>query len=166
TTCAALAAGLKLRTVDDLKAGRAATWDVVGDLFASRANVEVPAIDPKTVGNRLSTLAASHDLTVFETFLPDLAGHGRIGIAAAEVVRRLDQLMAGVLAASADQVTVLLTSDHGNFEQRSTRSHTRNQVPWLTTGPFAHCFTGLGSLADVAPRILEVLSAVPGKASS
>ena len=109
------------------------------------------------VGRRLADLAADHGLTVYETFLTDLAGHGRLAIEAAEVVWRLDELLGGILSRRAHGLTVVLTSDHGNFESRSTRGHTVNPVPLLAVGPAAVYFRRAKSLTDVAPRVLEVL---------
>jgi 2,3-bisphosphoglycerate-independent phosphoglycerate mutase len=157
TTCVAQAAGARLRTMEDLAAGRAATWDVVGDFFSLMSDVEAPRVDPVLAGRQLAMLAARHDLTVFESFLPDLAAHGRIDIDDREVVSRLDGLLDGILGAAGDDLTVVLTSDHGNFEDRSARGHTRNPVPLLAAGPAAGRFRGLRSLTEVTPRVIDVL---------
>jgi bisphosphoglycerate-independent phosphoglycerate mutase (AlkP superfamily) len=103
-------------------------------------------------------MAATHDLTVYETFLPDLVGHGRVAVSVEDVVHRLDGLLGGILAAATAQVTLLLTSDHGNFESRSEPGHTRNPVPWLAAGPAADHFRNIRSLTGVTPRVLDVLS--------
>ena len=121
--------------MEDLAAGRAATWDVVGDFFSLMAGIEVPVKDPVRAGTQLAGLAATYELTVYESFLPDLAAHGRVEIDAGEVIRRLDGLLEGILGAAVDDLTVVMTSDHGNFEDRSARGHTRNAVPLLAVGP-------------------------------
>lgn len=157
TTCVAQAAGVPLRTVADLEAGQALTWDVVGDLFGTRSAIEVERTEPRVAGRRLAALATSYDLTVYETFLPDLAGHGRVKIGAQETVRRLDGLIGGILEAASRRVTLLLTSDHGNFESRRVRGHTRNPVPLLALGPAAGRFRDLSSLLEITPRILQLL---------
>lgn len=159
TTCAVAAAGLGFRDLDDLAAGRAVTWDIVGDQFARRHGGErLPAVDPIEAGRRLAALAAEHDFTLFETFLTDLAGHRRWGLLAEEAVRRVDGLLAGVLAAVPEGLTVVLTSDHGNVESRGSRSHTGNPVPLLAIGPGAEGFAGASSLLDVTPRILDLVA--------
>lgn len=157
TSSCALGAGLALRTEEDLAAGRAVTWDVCGDLFGTRAGVSVEAIEPRLAGRRLAAIAADHDLTLYETFVTDLAGHGRRGVEPADAVRRLDGLLAGVVEGLADATTLVLTSDHGNLEDLTTRSHTRNPVPWLTAGPLAPDLAGPGSLLDVTPALLRSL---------
>ena len=165
TTCVAQSAGVRLRTCEDLEVGRAATWDIVGDYYGLKSEIEVASVEPRVVGRRLANLAADHDLTVYETFLPDLAGHGRVTIESAEVVRRLDELLGGILREGGDDLTIVLTSDHGNFESLSARGHTRNPVPCLAVGPAAAHFRWLSSLTDVTPRVLEVLGVdVPPRA--
>lgn len=157
TTYAVLAASVPLRTLDDLAAGDAVTWDVTGDFFLHRAGVAVEPVAPALAGERLARLAARHRFTLYETFLTDLAGHGRWGIAPTDAVARLDGLLAGVLAARPPELTVLLTSDHGNLEEPWHKSHTSNPVPLLAVGPAAPAFAGLTRLDEVAPRIREVL---------
>lgn len=158
TTCMTRAAGLRLRTLDDLAAGDAVTWDIVGDLFGVLSGQDVAEVDPCVAGRRLAALGASHDLTVYETFLPDLTGHGRATVTEAEVVGRLDGLLGGIRSAGVDGLTVVLTSDHGNFEDRSSRGHTRSPVPLLAFGVEANRLQDLCSLTEVAPRILDLLS--------
>ncbi|MGH9465619.1 MAG: metalloenzyme, partial [Thermoanaerobaculia bacterium] len=102
-------------------------------------------------------LAGIFDLTLYETFLTDLAGHGRRGVSAGEAVSRLDGLLAGILGAKTANTTVLLTSDHGNLEDATTGGHTANAVPLLAVGPAARRFADLDSILGVTPRILEVL---------
>jgi len=55
---------------------------------------------------------------------------------------------------------VLLTSDHGNLEDLSTRSHTRNPVPLMAWGPGAeNVLAGAEAITDVVPTILRTLGA-------
>ena len=157
TTHAVLAAGIPLRTLVDLERGDAVTWDITGELFIRRAGIAVEPIAPALAGERLARLAARHRFTLYETFLTDLAGHGRWGIAPADAVTRLDGLIGGVLAARPPELTVLLTSDHGNLEEPWHKSHTANPVPLLAVGPAAPAFADLTRLDEVAPRVRAVL---------
>jgi hypothetical protein len=162
TSACSLGAGLVLRTEDDLAAGQAVTWDVCGDVFAERTGLPVEIVTPRLAGRRLATLAAGHDLTLYETFFSDLAGHGREGFVAAEAVRRLDGLLVGIVESLAPDTTLVLTSDHGNLEDLSVRTHTRNPVPWLTLGPASPRLGQPRSLLDVTPTLLRALEAGPG----
>ncbi len=157
TTLAVLAAGLPLRGVEELARGEAVAWDVERDRFAELAGEPVPAVPAPEAGRHLAALAGAHRLTVYETFLTDLAGHRRWGVTADEALRRVDGLLAGVLAAAGPDLTVIVTSDHGNLEDETTRGHTLNPVPLLVRGPLAARFAGVSSLLGVAPAILACL---------
>jgi hypothetical protein len=158
TTRAVEAAALPFRVVEHLLRGEAVAWDIERDLFARRAEVEVPGIGAREAGRHLAQIAAGHDLTLFETFLTDVAGHGRWGIAPEEALRRLDGLLAGVLQKLDPGVTLLVTSDHGNIEDATTRSHTLNPVPLLVSGPLASELAGVESIVEVTPRLVELLA--------
>ncbi len=161
TTWAAESAALELRELSHLRRGRAVTWDVTRDLFAARSGHRLRPIAAATAGRHLAAIAAGHRLTVYETFLTDLAGHRRWGVNPAMALARLDGLLEGVLAAidagHVDPLTVVLTSDHGNVEDAGTRGHTRNPVPLLAVGPLAPRFAGLTSILEVTPRLLDCL---------
>lgn len=161
TVIATWSAELELRTLDDLANRRALSWDLERDYIALAMEREVPRIEAHQAGADLARLSAEHELTVFETFLPDLAGHRRFSIDAADVVRRLDDLLGGLLEELPAHVTLVLTSDHGNFEELEHKRHTRNLVPLLAVGPRARLFREAESLADVTPLILAALAECP-----
>ena len=57
-----------------------------------------------------------------------------------------------------ERTTVILTSDHGNIEDLSTRNHTLNAVPTIAWGPARERVAQqVHSLADITPAILDVL---------
>ena len=172
STWAALAAGLRFRDLGDLAAGRAVSWDVERDRFLERIRGmeegealertrRLGTVEAPEAGRHLAAVAGDHHLTLYETFYTDLAGHRRWGIEPAEAVRRLDGLLEGVLASLPGDVTLVLTSDHGNLEDDSHTVHTRHPVPLLAVGPAALRFADLGRLDQVAGRILEVIGAAP-----
>lgn len=157
TTWAVRAAGLPLRGLAELEAGQAVTWDVRRDFFSARGELALAAIEAIEAGRHLAALAGGYDLTVYETFITDLAGHRRFDLTAEEAVARLDGLLAGLLDHLDPSVTLVLTSDHGNLEEEGHTLHTENPVPLLAHGPRAAAFADLESLTQVTPRILEVL---------
>ncbi len=165
TTLAALASGAPFRDGADLAAGRACPWDVTGEFFTAFEG-SVSPVEPAEAGRRLAALAAEHDLTLWETFMTDLAGHRRRGWTAEEALTRLDGLLGGLLEALPDDVTAVLVSDHGNLEEADHRSHTRNPVPLLAVGPAADRFAGLERIDEVTPRLLALLGVEPLPLSS
>jgi len=157
-TLHALQAGVRLRTVDDLAAGRAVYQDLT-NARAREMGAEVPVIGPDDAGANLAGIARAHAFTIFEFFLTDFAGHGRIDDAV-EIIERLDRFLGGVLA-SLDLTTtlVILTSDHGNVEDGRTRAHTTNPVPALLIGAARDVIRDrLRAITDVAPACLALLA--------
>ncbi len=153
---AAEGADLHLRTLDDLAAGTALSWDITGEAVHHRGEgLAIPQIDPTEAGRRLSNLAHTNELVFFESFLPDLAAHGRLGPdAVPETLRRIDALIGGLLATCKPTDTLLITSDHGNLEDTSTRIHTRNPVPLLVVGPAVPKFAGVQRIDQIADAIM------------
>jgi hypothetical protein len=156
---AAEGAHLHLRTLDDLRAGTAVSWDITGTAIHMRGEgADLPLISPETAGARLCALAQAHDLVFFECFLPDLAGHRRLGDSGiAESLHRIDGLLAGIMATKQPHDTVLITSDHGNLEDTRTRVHTLNPVPLLVIGPAVPFFHHVERIDQVAPAIVQAL---------
>jgi len=152
TTCAFGASGIPYRDESDLARDEAVTWDVCRDRFVEHATQSFNEITAKQAGKHLARLALNYDFTLYETFLTDLAGHGRFP--AQDAVERVDGLIDGLLEARDDRLTVVVTSDHGNLEDVSTRSHTRNPIPLLAFGPGASAFSRVERLDEVAPRIV------------
>ena len=148
---AAMGAGVTLRTLSDVAAGQALTWDITGEVL------QAPPVTPVAAGQTLLRLAATADLVLFECFLPDLVGHGRIDADPAEVLTRIDALLGAVLAARRPADSLLVTSDHGNIESRCAPSHTRNPVPLLLVGPAATTFRRIVDITGVAGAIVSTL---------
>jgi bisphosphoglycerate-independent phosphoglycerate mutase (AlkP superfamily) len=75
------------------------------------------------------------------------------------VISKLAAMIRSLLARlDLDQTTVILTSDHGNIEDLSTRNHTLNAVPTIVWGNERQRVANrVQSLADITPAILEVL---------
>jgi 2,3-bisphosphoglycerate-independent phosphoglycerate mutase len=154
------AGGGHLRGAAELERGEAVTWDVVGDLWGAERALSTP----EQAGRDLAALAAAHRLTLFESHLTDLAGHGRGPLGPAEALRRIDGLLAGALANLTPDVTLAVVSDHGNFEAGEHRLHTRNPVPLLVFGHHAANFRRVRSITGLVPAVLRVLD--PGATTS
>lgn len=157
-TYAAQAAGVPLRTVDDLRAGRAVFHDLTNGRLRTWG-YDVPMTSPRESGRRLAAIAADEDVTFFEFFLTDLAAHGRVPITADAVVGMVDDLLGGVLDAAGSPLTVLVTSDHGNVEDDRSPAHTTNPVPTLAIGPHRDAFRAVKAITDIAPAIVEIAGA-------
>lgn len=161
-TWSALAAGLPLAGMADVLAGTALTWDIDRRLARRRPDgANLPLLDPQAAGVLLARLARQHDLVAFETYLPDLAAHGRLPFTVAEALATVDALLAGVIAALPADATLVVTSDHGNSEDATTRGHTRNPVPLLGLGPAAARLREVQAIDQLAGALLAALEERP-----
>ena len=73
------------------------------------------------------------------------------------MLERIDGLLQGVLASFPAAATLLITSDHGNLENPSTKGHTYHPVPLIVWGPGAPYFHEVTDLTGVTPAILAYL---------
>jgi len=158
TTAAALAAGLRLQDEEDLAAGRALYHDVTGrwlDIWYRSARpgpINPPAVirSPRDAAAVAVRALANHDLVFFEHFLTDLVGHRRLDLAPEELLLVLDAFLDALLDLLPADALLLVTSDHGNLEDMTTRTHTYNPVPLLAWGRDARrAAASAASVADV-----------------
>jgi len=159
---AVTSAGIPLKTLDDLFAGEALSADFTGEGLRERLGLpDTPVLQPFEAGERLAALTRTVDFAFFEFWLSDYAGHSQDMAAARSLLETFDQVLAGLLASWEDREgLVLLTSDHGNLEDLSTRRHTANPVPALLVGTPAlrdSFAASLQDLTDITPAILNYL---------
>lgn len=159
TTVAAQTAGVRLRLIEDLQQGRAVSHDFTNRFLIERG-FEVDVCTPAVAGERLARLAAEHDFTLYEHFITDRIGHMQRHDLAREHLSDLTRFVRAVLeTADLSQQTVVLTSDHGNIEDLSTRSHTLNPVATLAFGPARERVAArVRSLTDITPALVAVLA--------
>ena len=158
TTVAVEAAGLPFRTFEDLREGRAVYHDFT-NRFLVELGADIRERTPEEAAAVLARLAGAHRFTLYEHFIADRAGHERDERAALDILSTLARFVRAVLSlVDLTRTTVLLTSDHGNVEDLSTRNHTLNPVPTLAWGPARDQFARrVRTLADITPAILEIL---------
>ncbi len=157
TTLTILGAGVPLRSLDEMAAGDAVYQDITNEMLPRFGVEGVPTINPAEAGRRLACLAARHRFTMFEYFQTDRQGHKHDWSAAAKIVATLDGFFAAVHGA-AQGILVIITSDHGNFEDFTTKTHTLNPVPTILFGPGCReVAAAIRSLIDIKPAIVAYL---------
>ncbi len=158
TAYAAHAGNVRYRDIDDLRAGAALSVFVTNARWHS-ADASVPLITAYAAGRNLARLASEHDLTLFEYFLTDAAGHKATPAFTAAVLNEIDELLRGVIdGTDLSESLILTTSDHGNVEDTSAKGHTLNPVPTLLIGAGrAEIAPHIHSLADLTPAIVDWL---------
>ncbi|MBI3733651.1 MAG: hypothetical protein HY259_09375 [Chloroflexi bacterium] len=156
---AAGAAGVPYRTHEDLLRGEAVSASLTNERWPAK-DQPPPLITARAAGQNLERLSRQFDFTLFEFFLTDVAGHRPARLSAEVILQQLDEFIGGILAQfDHEHALLLITSDHGNIEDSSTRRHTRNPVPALVVGDRRDDLArSLRTLADVTPAILRLLA--------
>ena len=96
----------------------------------------------------------------------DMVGHTGDFDASVKAVEVVDQCLARIVAAiESINGHLLVTADHGNVEQmldpatnQPLTSHTSGPVPLVYVGASDQVFLGEGSLCDIAPTLLHLMS--------
>ncbi len=158
TTLSCMEAGLAVRTEQELMAGEAITADLTGAGWREKLAMPIDLIHEAEAAKRLVKLSETHPFTLFEYYLTDKAGHSRDISVAAGVLQSLDRFFAGLVDnLDLSKTLLLITSDHGNLEDLSTKSHTLNPVPLVVMGKGAHIFAEINSITEITPKIVETL---------
>ncbi len=159
TTVAVEATNMRFSQLADLRAGRAVYQDFTNGLLID-AGIDIEPRTPAEAAAVLVDVAHKHRFTLYEYFITDRVGHAQDMDAALTVLSNLALFIRTVLARiDLTRTTVMLTSDHGNVEDLSSRNHTLNFVPTLAWGVGRDAVrAGVRDLADITPVIIKLLT--------
>ncbi|MGQ9706156.1 MAG: metalloenzyme [bacterium] len=160
TTISALSGIGWLRDIEMLKRGDAVYHDIDNSSLIERG-YNVPFITPENAGENLLRIVRDSDFTLFEFFLTDIAGHSLDMIYASSVLLILNSFLITILDNLPKNMLFVLSSDHGNIEDITTKKHTTNPVPGLFIGDnefLNEKKDKLKSIADITPMIIEYMT--------
>lgn len=159
TTAAVEAADIQFRTIEDLKNKRAVYQDFTNQFIIERGG-DIEARTPETAAEILADIVADNRFTLYEYFITDKIGHKQDFAAARAVLQNLAVLIRALLTRiDLHSTSVILTSDHGNIEDLSSRNHTLNDVPTIVWGADRERIARrIKNLADITPAIVETLT--------
>ena len=134
---------------------RVATYDLQPEMSAPRVTDELVA----------AIASQRFDLIVCNYANGDMVGHTGVFDAAVRAVETLDLCLARLEEAlAAHGGRMLVTADHGNVEKmhdaasaQPHTAHTSELVPLVYVGPDEIALRAGGTLADVAPTLLELM---------
>jgi hypothetical protein len=162
TTVTNLYAGLPFFGIADLLAERSVYQDLTNESLIKKA-FRVPRYSPEKAGEIVGRQAQNYRFCLFEYFQTDRAGHSQdLSRARAELIK-LEAFLDAVLA-NVDLFTtlVLVASDHGNIEDLSVKSHTRNPVLALLFGRGRENFLeDCRGITDFYPVLLSFIGVGP-----
>lgn len=157
---AATAAGLALMTADDLRHGRAVSPDFTGQGWRDFLGyTDTPLYTPYEAGQQIAHIARHYHFSFFEHWPSDRAGHRGTLAEAARHLEQIDAALGGLIDAWDHTAGLLIiTSDHGNIEEKAHRQHTHNPVPTILVGQ-AHAAMAVhvADLTDIAKVVRKFL---------
>ncbi|MBN2410065.1 hypothetical protein JXQ31_00140 [candidate division KSB1 bacterium] len=156
TSCMNMFAGQKFFDLEDLWAERCVYQDMSGDDLRSRG-FDAPVFTPAKAGEIIARQSLNYDLSLYEYFQTDFAGHSLDMQRAVKEMFKIEEFLSSLLQnVDLTETMVLLTSDHGNIEDISFKGHTRNPAMTLAFG------LGREELFHSATSIMDVAGVVEG----
>lgn len=157
TTLMAKSAGLPLNNAETVKKENAITAGITQQGWREKLNINIPRIDPEKAAARLLEKGKEYDLLLYEYYLTDKAGHSQDHEDARRVLSRYNRFLSELIRNKRSEDTLVLSSDHGNVEDLSTKTHTFNKVPLFAYGPGASALKDAESILDITPGILSII---------
>ena len=150
--------GVPLRTAEDLRRNEGVSADFIRTQWESLGHPGIPVITSEEAGTHFAHMSGRYDFSLFEYWLTDHAGHGQKMQTAVEILERFDRFLGGFLQSFDLRTgTLIIISDHGNLEDLTTKSHTRNKVPCIIAGKARRKIArSVKSLTDITPAILSL----------
>ncbi len=157
TSLSARLSGIKLNTVTDVRKCNALTAEITNSRWSNKLKYNLKIISAKSAARRLLRLADKNNFTLYEFFLTDHLGHGRIKEEFDEIYRNLDDFLFTILnEINLNEATLIVCSDHGNFEDLSVKTHTMNPALTITAGKYAKpLYENIRELSQIKPAIIE-----------
>jgi bisphosphoglycerate-independent phosphoglycerate mutase (AlkP superfamily) len=157
TTVMTLTSGLSCRTLEDYELGKGIYHDITGKILLEGGYIE-NTITPIDAARRLYNLSREYDFTMFEHFMTDVIGHRASMEKAVSNIEILDNFFGELLKlVDLDEDFIIITSDHGNIEDLTIKTHTFNKVPTVILGNRVKFDSiRIESLTDIMPTVLGI----------
>ncbi|MBR9916383.1 hypothetical protein GYB29_01520 [bacterium] len=157
TTLMTKSAEMHLNSTDDILEEKALTAEIVQNAWREKLDINIPKITATDAAKRLLNVVPDHDLVLYEYYLTDKAGHNQSFEDAERVLQPLDEFLFHIIKHKRSGDVLVITSDHGNLEDLSVKTHTRNEVPLFVMGEGIDHFNDVESLVGVKDGILKIL---------
>jgi len=157
TTLTCKLSGIRLNRVTDVRKGRAITAELTNERWNERLGYKLPVIRPKTAARRLLKISQKNKFTLFEYYLSDHLGHLRLAKEFDKRFFEMDEFLLTLLnELDKSRMTLIICSDHGNLEDLSTKTHTRNPALTLTAGKNAEkIFNAVKDISQIKSAIIK-----------
>ncbi len=157
TSVMCMAENIIFKTPLDFANNKGVYHDITGEIL-KKSGYDVDLITPEQAARNLYNLSLQNDFTMYEHFITDIAGHKFEMKEAVEVVINLDRFLAELMGLiNFEEDVLIITSDHGNLEDISVRTHTMSKVPVIIKGNHTdNVDLKIESLVDIMPYVIEL----------
>lgn len=151
--------GMKFNKIEELLKGEALTADLTNERWNIKLGYELPVITPEQAAGRLIDIASKNEFTCLEYFMTDHIGHWRHKDEFDYTIETIDRFLLRVLTLVKDtDTTLLICSDHGNLEDISVKTHTRNPALTISAGKYGeYLYHSIKDLSEIKKSIIEIL---------
>ena len=154
-----LESDMEFNTIEEVKKNKALTGEITNLVWRDRLGCDIEVISPQGAAENLINISKEHDFTLYEFFLTDHLGHGRIKDQYDLITSTLDDFLLHLMKSIPSDTTLLICSDHGNFEDLSIKQHTLNPALAISIGEHAkQLATHIKSLYNIKDAIKDILS--------
>ena len=159
TTVANLAADNTFYSLEDIEKHRSIYHDYTNKKLIERG-FKVPVFTSKEAAHILADAADDFNLVVYEYFLTDRAGHTQDMDTAVQVLVLIEKFIIHLIdILDLTEKLIIVSSDHGNIEDLSVKTHTRNAVGTYMWGRDSeHYINKIRDLTDISKIIQRFLS--------
>lgn len=157
TSVMCMAAHVPFRTWESFRNNTGVYHDITGDILRE-SGYDISPVSPMLAAQNLHTISRNYDLTLFEYFMTDIKGHKADITEATAIIDRLNEFLEALLGLmDLTEDILIITSDHGNIEDMTVKTHTMNKVPVIILGDKAkELNTPVLSLVDIMPMTIEL----------
>ncbi|RCK73997.1 MAG: Phosphoglyceromutase [Ignavibacteriae bacterium] len=157
TTLAWTFAGKELNDYRTLQNNESLSSDITGEKWNALGFPKVKEISPESAGKRLVSFLKEYDFVFYEYFYTDHAGHSQSMDLAVKELQKVDGLISGIVSSlDVNNMTLIITSDHGNIEDLGIKTHTRNPVPLIVYGEMCkYLNTKIKSITQISREIIN-----------
>jgi len=155
TTLTCRLTGISLNELSDVRTGKALTAELTNERWNQRLGYKLKVIKPKTAARRLLRIAEQYRFTLYEYYLSDHLGHLRLANEFEKLFSEMDEFLFTLLnEIDSRKMTLVICSDHGNLEDLSVKTHTRNPSLTIVAGRSAK------EIANTVTDITEIKEAI------
>ncbi len=147
--------------IEDIKKKRSLYQDYSNKSLL-KYGLDLPVFSPEEAAGVLYNTSGNYDLILYEFFQSDIYGHRNSFNEQVELISDLDSLLNTLISLlNNEEDTLLITSDHGNLEDGTRKSHTLNPVPLILWGRGNKILSeNIDNLSDITPEILSFLTSL------